>query len=280
MHSNTTPHSWLDLINSYLGWLASGGIAAGTLKLRRYQLERFALEIDKPASEVRLDDVIDYFEGRKWSGATVRSVRAALRGFYRWGCAVGRLDDDPTRLLRPLKHNARVRPPASEASIAEGLASVDRRVRLMVRLGAEVGLRCCEIALVNSGDVFEDLVGYSLVVHGKGGKRRIVPIEPDLALIIARCQGWLFPGQIDGHLSAKYISKLLSRAMSKATGHQLRHRFGTVTYDEGGKDLRAVQELLGHSSLVTTQIYVHVGDAAKRRAAAAAVVRPGVALAS
>ena len=71
--------------------------------------------------------------------------------------------------------------------------------RLMLRLGAECGLRRFEIAKVHSRDVMRDLVGWSLVVVGKGDKQRIVPIGDDLALLIRSAHGYLFPGRWSGH---------------------------------------------------------------------------------
>lgn len=80
----------------------------------------------------------------------------------------------------------------------------------------------------------------------------------------------MFPAQIDGHMSAGYVTKLISRALPDGvTAHMLRHRFATVAYS-GQKDLRAVQILLGHSSIATTQIYTEVPDDDLRLTAAAA----------
>ncbi|WP_022899139.1 tyrosine-type recombinase/integrase, partial [Humibacter albus] len=80
----------------------------------------------------------------------------------------------------------------------------------------------------------------------------------------------LFPGRVDGHLSAAYVSKLISRALPEGvTAHPLRHRFASRAY-AAERDIRAVQELLGHASVATTQIYTAVPDAALRRAALAA----------
>jgi integrase len=68
----------------------------------------------------------------------------------------------------------------------------------MIRLGAECGLRRAEIAQVNSRDVMDDLLGRSLIVHGKGDKQRIVPLPDDLADSIETCHGWLFTGRWSG----------------------------------------------------------------------------------
>jgi len=162
--------------------------------------------------------------------------------------------------------------PASDAAERRGLSNVDRRVRLMVKLGAKVGMRCCEIAVVATSDVLGSTDEYTLLVHGKGNKERYVPISDSLALeLLSHPGGYIFPGNIDGHLSAAYVSKLLSWAMGGlATGHALRHRFGTNVLKASGGNLRVAQELLGHASVATTQIYTLVDDAELRSAALAA----------
>ncbi|MCH9275873.1 relaxase/mobilization nuclease domain-containing protein [Bifidobacterium amazonense] len=131
--------------------------------------------------------------------------------------------------------------------VASGL-----RVRDM-RLGR------AEIAVVRREDVTEDLAGRSLIVHGKGSKDRIVPLTDELAgEILASPRGWLFP-----HVTGRgpVCGDTVYRRIKHATGcspHTLRHRFATAAYISSGGDIRAVQELLGHESLATTQAYVTV----------------------
>lgn len=152
------------------------------------------------------------------------------------------------------------------------MLKADRRDALMIRIGFEMGLRCCEIARVHTSDVLPVGSRHVLAVVGKGDKRRVIPMKEDLArLILSYPQGWLFPGRIDGHLSAAYVSKRISWALPKSvTAHMLRHRYGTVTYAEGGANIRAVQKLLGHASIETTQVYTEVSDEALWKAAMAA----------
>jgi integrase/recombinase XerC len=136
----------------------------------------------------------------------------------------------------------------------------------MVMLAAQAGLRCVEVSRVHTDDIVQDFEGWSLHVLGKGGRRRVVPLTRRLALELrALPRGYAFPGKIDGHLSAAYVSKLVSRALPDGvTAHMLRHRFASRAYVGAGRDIRAVQELLGHSSVATTQVYTKVPDGALR----------------
>lgn len=140
----------------------------------------------------------------------------------------------------------------------------------MVRLAGELGLRRGEVARVHSDDVVTDLDGWSLVVHGKGDRTRLVPLSPVLARELrALPPGWAFPGDDGGHLSPRWVGKLVGRLLPPGmTMHGLRHRFATRAYHVD-RDLLTVQQLLGHASPVTTRAYVQIGEQAKRRLVAA-----------
>ena len=206
------------------------------------------------------------------SGSGTRPVlRAALRTFYGWAHASGRLDHNPAGLLPPIRPARHAPRPAPERAVADALLSADDRQRLMVLLAVREGLRRGEIARVHSDDLIEEAGGWSLRVHGKGDKIRVVPLSDDVALeLMVLPSGWAFPGQVDGHLSPEYVGKLVSRLLPDGwTTHTLRHRFATNAY-AGQRDLFAVQTLLGHSSPETTRRYVHVPDESLRAAVMAA----------
>ena len=264
------PQAWTEPLDEYVRWLRAAGRPESTIYLRRYQLARFAVTTKLMPFEASLDDIVSYLGMHGWSANTKRATRSGLRSFYRWAFATARMPANPAELL-PVVRAPLGRPrPAPEAALTGALSAAPERLRLMVRLAATVGLRCCEIAVVASSDVRRDLVGYSLLVHGKGGKTRQVPIDDVLARLIEDAGGWLFPGRIQGHLSAAYVSKLVSRVLPEGvTAHMLRHRFASRAYSADA-DLRAVQELLGHASVATTQIYTAVPDGHLRRAVLAA----------
>lgn len=259
--------AWGDVLVEYATWLRAVGRPQTTIKLRSYQLRRFAATMGLDPWAATTDDLVTYLGMHEWSGDTKRSTRAGLRGFYAWARSTGRIDDDPSLGLGQVRGRIGTPRPAPELAVRGALSGPDARIRLMVALAAQAGLRCREIALVRSSDVRRDLLGFSLLVHGKGDKERVVPIPDRLAYDIADIDGWAFPGQVDGHLSPAYVSKLVSEALPEGiTAHMLRHRYASRAY-AAERDIRAVQELLGHSSVATTQIYTAVDSDALRRAA-------------
>ncbi|WP_179100203.1 tyrosine-type recombinase/integrase [Leifsonia sp. ALI-44-B] len=266
-----TPAAWSQPLADYTLFLSAANRPATTQKLRLYHLRRFAATTGVEPYEAIEHDLLTYMGRHAWDANTRRSVRSSLRSFYTWAHAKGRISVDPSHGM-PIVTGTPGRPrPASESAVAAGVTAIDRRVRLMVTLGARVGLRCCEIAKVSLTDIRPDLMGYSLLVHGKGNKKRIVPLNDQVVgairdyVALEGLTGYLFPGQIDGHLSAGYVSKIISAVLPEGvTAHMLRHRFGSRAFIGSNNDLLAVQRLLGHASVATTQIYVAVPDDALR----------------
>lgn len=274
-HEIPAPPDWAEPLSAYLGWMRGANRAAGTVYQHSYALRRFATSTGLAPWPMTVEQLAGYMamlDDRALGASARRTPRQALRGFYGWGRLVGRWDDNPAALLPSIKAPRGVARPAPEHSVRIGLRESDPRTRLMIRLAVGAGLRCREVCQVSTTDVVRDLVGYSLIAHGKGDHQRIVPITDELAgELLARDAGYVFPGRINGHLSPGRVSELISGALPPAvTAHMLRHRYGTRAYQLGGRDLRAVQKLLGHAYSTTTEIYVGVEDDAVRRAALAA----------
>jgi len=258
--------AWAEAIITYTVHLRAIGRRPETVALRRAQLMRLARDL--PAAtpgQVSIGGVEAWLAARTWSTSTRRGHVAALKGLFTWLEREGHVEHN---VLAALTVSGVVRPnprPVPETGYRFALQVADERDRLMVRLAGEAGLRRGEVARVRRDDVVEDLLGWSLLVHGKGGKERTVPLKDDLAHeLLARPGGFIFPGLIDGHLSSAYVAKRVKRLLPEGyTMHKLRHRFGSKAYAVSG-DLAAVQDLLGHESPVTTRIYVKVPDAPKR----------------
>lgn len=158
----------------------------------------------------------------------------------------------------------------AEALRAGGASEQTQATRMQHLRHAARALRA-EVARVHSRDLVDDLDGASLVVTGKGGKQRVVPLTATLAAELrARPRGYAFPGSDDGHLSPRWVGKIVAELLpGTATMHQLRHRFATRAYAVD-RDVLTVQQLLGHASPATTQRYVVVPPEAGRRTVLAA----------
>lgn len=260
-------HTWPETITRYQTALRSGDYPHGTIYLRGYHLRRFARTVHTPVGQVTRDDVIAFLDVPTCAVSYRRSYRVTLRAFFRWAKDERLVTHNPMKGIKSAAAPIGKPRPAPESAVKSGQTYPDHRVPTMVRLGAYAGLRCCEICRVHRNDVVGEDGRYRLRVLGKGRKVRVIPITDAMAHEILRTDGWLFPGQIDGHLSAAYVSKLISRALPQGwTAHTLRHRFASRAYIGAGKDIRAVQELLGHASVATTQIYTAVEDDVMRAA--------------
>lgn len=272
-HEIPVPLGWAEPLSAYLAWLQAARRSSGTIYQHSYALRRFATSTAVDPWPITLEQLVGYMASLERLGASARRTpRQALRGFYSWGRLVGRWDDNPAAHLPTIKSPRGVPRPAPEHSVKIGLRERDQRTRLMIRLAVGAGLRCREICQVRTDDVVADLIGHSLIVRGKGDNQRTVPISDELAIELRRHgEGFVFPGRIDGHLSPARVSELISEALPPGvTAHQLRHRYGTRAFQLGGRDILAVQRLLGHAYVSTTQVYVDVDDDAVRRAALAA----------
>lgn len=268
----TSSLTWEDAAEQWATYLRAADRSAGTIRLRQSHLRRLARDHrDYRPADLTAQQLLEWLAAPSWSGDTRRSHRATIAGFYGWMTSTGYITVNPAAAL-PSGKARRGRPrPAPEKVIEQAIADADDRDALMIRLGAYAGMRSMEMATLHSDRIFQDFDGWSVTVIGKGGKLRDIPLSPRLALDLrSRPPGWVFPGRVDGHLSAAYISKRLSWALGEGvTGHQLRHRFASAAY-RSERDLRAIQELLGHSSPATTAIYTAVPDQALRRAVLAA----------
>ncbi len=262
---------WANQIEAWGTYLRAAGAPETTIGQRTYHVTRLSREVRCTPTSLTLTQLVTWLASHDWAPNTRRAYRASLRGFYGWALATGVVTTSPAHLLPAVKI-PRGRPrPAPEPSYRFALAVADERARLAILLAAQCGLRRGEIARCCREDVEPDLLGDSLRVTGKGGHVRLVPLPADLsALIRARSPGWLFPSVQGGHLTAHHLGKLVSRCLPDGlTTHTLRHRCATVAY-AATRDLRAVQELLGHAKPETTALYTQIPQDAVRAAMSAA----------
>lgn len=262
--------TWDSALNDWATFLTAIGRPKTTVDLRIYHLRRFSSCVLDPWVAT-MDDMLEWMAAQDWAPNTRRAYRQSLRSFYTWATSTGRIGSSPAEAL-PTVAIPRPKPrPAPDDAVAWALMWADERAALAIRLAAHCGLRRTEIAQVKTVDVEADLLGHSLRVVGKGGHVRMVPLPDDLARAILRAPaGWLFPSPKGGHLTPHHLGKIISRHLPEGyTTHNLRHSAGTKAY-QGTKDLRAVQEFLGHSKPETTAIYTQVSNEDVRAAMMAA----------
>lgn len=234
--------------------------------------------INLPLHQITDKELGDWFAAHpEWKPETRRSYRAGLRGFFAWALKRGHVTDDPALEIDPVSIPRAVANPAPEVVYQQALLSSSTRVQMMLRLAAEAGLRRGEISRVNIDDVRESRGGPELLVHGKGNHERMVPITSDIAALIVKtatgAAGWLFPSRLDpaNHVTPEWVGISCARVLPGSWSlHKLRHRFATRAY-RGTHDIRAVQELLGHSSVAITQRYVACDGDDMRAAMMAAI---------
>jgi integrase/recombinase XerC len=255
------------VVEVWVDWMRASATPQTTIALRVYYLLRLLDDSSTGLLDLGVDDLARWLGSHAWSPNTRKSARSALRCFYGWALVTGRLRTSPAHLLPPVRI-PRGRPkPTPERDYRRALDTTDPRARLAVQLAGQCGLRRGEVATARVEDVEEDLVGYSLRVTGKGGHVRVVPLpDPVARALLERGTGWLFPSPRGGHLTPHHVAKIVKATLPDGVSmHSLRHRCATVAY-AGTRDLRAVQELLGHSRPETTAGYVLVPDDAVRAA--------------
>ncbi len=248
-----------------------GGLAAWAAErerdpgqLRHRELRRYAAELS----------------GAGAAKATVARKLAAIRSFYEALLRSGAVSANPADLVAVPKRDSnlpRVLRPAEAESLLERIPArtpLELRDRAMLELTYSCGLRAQEVIDLDVGSV--DFEGERLRVEGKGSKTRLVPIgEPAqqalrrylergrAALLGVREESALLLSKSGRRLHPSDLRRRLERWVRRAalaggvSPHTLRHSFATHLL-EGGADLRAIQELLGHSSLSTTQLYTRV----------------------
>jgi integrase/recombinase XerC len=197
------------------------------------------------------------------SPETRRAYVCHVRAFYRWALKRELVRYDPSEILTLPSIPRHLPRPILEDDLAAALHGARPKIRAMFVLAAFAGLRCIEIAQLDWSDFRREQDGTSfVVVRGKGDKERTVEVGETVIKALqaygVRRRGAMFLGQNGDRIDARSVSsscnRFLKRAGIEATMHQLRHRYGTVAY-QISRDLRMVQEQMGHASPQTTAGY-------------------------
>lgn len=254
-----------DSLSAYTAHLRASGLAPRTIRLRIDHARTIAA-LPQP---VTLRDLETWMHPPDvtYAPETLHSRRASARRWCAWLHATGRAGADPSVELAPVRV-----PPAAprripDTAVAAALRTAPPRERAAILLARYACLRLAELTTLHTSARHGD----RLRVRGKGGRVRDVYLHPDVVaalVVLERAQGpgWYFPGRFSGHMHPDAMHKVIRRA----TGwnpHSLRHAGATAAYART-LDLRAVQAMLGHASLATTQRYLGVSEDALRAVAA------------
>jgi integrase/recombinase XerD len=296
-------------LRTYLDHLAvERGLAANTLTSYRRDLRRYlsfldeagVSDVDAVTESTVSSFLVQLREGdpdhQPLSATSAGRAVVAVRGFHKFCVVDGLATSDPAAGVRPpapARRLPKALPLADVESILEAAGSpgttLALRDRALLELLYGTGARISEAVGLDVDDL--DRVDASVLLRGKGGKDRIVPIgsyaleavdayltraRPELAVVgTSERAGALFLNARGGRLSRQSAWTVLVRAADRAgvtrdvSPHTLRHSFATHLL-EGGADVRVVQELLGHASVTTTQIYTLVTVDSLREVFAAA----------
>jgi site-specific recombinase XerD len=284
--SNKNIEDWLERYFVYLKserQLSPRTIAARKIDLRHFvdflREEKVALQ-----SGVQRLHVRKYLALLSRGGLSARTVNyklVTLRTFFKFAAREGAIDHDPTVNLVALKTPKMLPAVISEKALSQALqlpetSSVEGvRDRAILELFYDCGLRRQELVNLNINDV--DLLNLQIRVLGKGSKERLVPLgraamqavvnwlekrkefrpagQPDETALFVNPHGSRMTASQVYYRVRQYLKQVTE--IDKAHPHVLRHSFATHLLD-GGADLMAVKEMLGHSTLSTTQIYTHV----------------------
>jgi len=249
------------MLDAYKQYLIGIGRSQGTIKQRMHQLYRLAHTVDSFPNCTEAD--LDHFMAttlKTASPETRKSMRGAIRGFYAWATKRGYLDHDPAYQMESVRIPRALPRPVPDRLLKEAYELATEEEKAMMLLGAMGGLRLSEITHLHMDDREENV----LRVRGKGGRMRQVPLNSTLRQALDRMEqtrpyGHYFPNPKTGRpWSISYVGKhLRANLPEKYAAHSLRHRAASVAYS-ATKDIRSVQELLGHSSVATTQIYTAI----------------------
>jgi integrase/recombinase XerC len=221
-----------------------------------------------------------------YSAATMARKIATLRSFYKWADRRGVADTNPMTLIRTPRQGKRLPKAITIEQVEKLLAAPDERDvlglrdRAMLETLYSTGIRVSELVGLEYEDM--DVAGEALKIRGKGKKERVVPLGSHAIAAVRRymdlmrndprfANAWadgkksrpLFVNKHGGRLSSRSVRRKLDKYLKQVgldptiSPHTLRHSFATHLLDNGA-DLRSVQELLGHQSLSTTQVYTHL----------------------
>jgi integrase len=259
-----------DVVERHLAYLRQRGRSPGTLYARRRAIARMSALIDRPLLEASAADLARWREQLRVIDNTAVHYASHARGFFGWCQAAGMIDRNPADALA-LPPLVRGLPrPISEEDLMTAMAMAPPQIRPWLVLAGWMGLRAKEIAYLRRENVLDGRRPPAVLVASdatKGRHERIVPmntwVRRELQAAGLAKAGFVFrrldgrPGPNRPAVVSHRANRFLADLGISATLHQLRHRFATEAY-RLTKDIRRVQEWLGHRDPATTAVYIEL----------------------
>ena len=251
-----------ELIDRHIKAIRADGLADTTIASREELLWRLERDLPYGLEEATTEELQEWLGNPKWSPKTRETYWCHIVPFYRW-CTKGRspiFDYDPSADMRRPRVGRHLPRVATDDQLALALANLSRPALRAVVLAAGVGMRASEVADAERHHFTRERV----VIHGKGDKMRSVPMTGEVWTEIRNSQ----PGRLITNrgrpVNAEWVSRTVSHALSRIglpiTLHYFRGSYAT-RLRRAGVDAFAIAELLGHSSVATTQTYIAIVDA-------------------
>lgn len=257
MESLQNTQIWTAHISQYQRWLKASNRRKSTIETRSWWVRNLAKSLDwKSVTEISTEEILAWATDQDWAPSTRKSAVTSIKSFYLWAIGASVIGNNPCDGIAPVRVPRAKSRPTPDSVLAEALKrTTTTEEKLMLFLAAYAGLRRFEIASLHTRDIDAGWMS----VHGKGGTTRIIPIHPALSeLLTLKNTGYYFPGRFTGHRHPDYIGRRISRILGPGyTAHNLRHWFASTAF-KNTRNIRAVQELLGHANVNTTQIYVDI----------------------
>jgi integrase/recombinase XerC len=272
-------------INQFLHYLATErNVSPHTLKAYASDLDQFREFVRGERGADAGTDAVDHLLIRRWLAllhkdhkkSSIGRKLAAVRSFFKYLLREGMVRKNPAELVsspkkeKKVPYHLNIDEVTALVEAPQGASILPLRDRVILEVLYSCGIRVAELTGMNVGDA--DLPEGVVRVLGKGGKERIVPLGSHARLAVAAYlqernnpepTAPLLLNAHGGRLTSRSVARIVGKyiqhiaTMKKISPHTLRHTFATHML-EGGADLRAIQEFLGHASLSTTQKYTHV----------------------
>ncbi len=238
-------------------------------------IQQFFRFINKTPEKIVPDDISAFLMNLHTKGVSVATANrklSAIKTFFNAMLRKGIIDQNPAALIETAKTEQRLPHPIDEQTIEKLINAPDNlRDRTIMEILYATGIRREELVNIKINDI--DFQEGSLRVIGKGNKERIIPLYPKVLMLIKELiqthnSKWLFPGRKNNHLSTRQVNDIVKKWAQKIkqeniTPHKFRHSFCSHLYKEGA-ELKVIQDLAGHASPNTTNLYTKVSNTRNR----------------